>query len=73
MIVASAVSVAAPSAIAVLVVASVPATWTPLGAVAVKPPVKVVLSVPWLPRVTLPALAKVVALVTVPPPSSETL
>ena len=58
-------SVTAPSAIALFVVANVPATKTPLGTVAVRPPVKVVLSVLRVPSVKAPVLWNVVAVVTV--------
>ena len=52
-----------PNVIVVLVVATVPARLIALGAVATKPPVKVILSPAALPIVKVPVFAKVVALV----------
>ena len=56
---------ASPKVMVVFVVWTVPARFTWLGAVAVTPPVKVVVSPVPLPKVTAPELLKVAALVMV--------
>jgi len=56
---------ASPKVMVVFVVFTVPAKFTWLGAVAVSPPVKVVVSPDALPKVTSPELLKITALVMV--------
>ena len=69
----SAVSVTAPSVMAVSVVAISPAVLVPaVTAVASRPPTKRSASPASSPKVRTPALAKDVAVVTVPPPSRDT-